>query len=666
VNRSERIISSIAIFLLAIVCSPRPAPATEGWLDVAPADLAMKDNPKEPGADAMILYREDVVDASKTFSDGDSVEEYIRIKVFTQEGVKQGHVEIAFVKESEHVSYMVGRTIRPDGTFVKFDGQVLESTIEKRSGFKVLAKTFTLPDVQPGCIIEYKYQMQGQPHYVHDREWTVSQPMFTREAHFIYIPYTGYGGLGLTPHYRPYLLPADAALKEQVNGSYSMVVRDISGIAQETLMPPERPIESRVSFYYPAPDAPRDSDSTDHFWNQYGKKWDEDLEHFVDKKNALEAAISKIVSPGDAPETKLRKIYARVQQIRNLNMEDSKTEQETKNENLKPNSNVEDVLNRGYANEREVNYLFVGLARAAGFEATEVHIAPRNSEVFLPNIKQVNQLQADIVWVSAGSREYYLDPAARYYPFGLLPWYETETGGIRVDKRGATIVNTPVPASPDSTISRNANLEVKEDGTIAGTIEINFSGQGAALRREEQRKEDEAGRTKAFEDEIRHWLPLGSVFEVKKITNWDNTDQPIHIEGTLSLPSFATGAAHRMLMPLELFQVSQVSLFASEKRVNAVYFHFPYEEIDDIKLRVPTGYKADSVPPERKIDLGAASYDFLVVPQDNSVEVKRHLVLNGVLFPKEAYPRLRSFFGTVKTNDNTQLLLQVGQSAKNN
>ena len=149
-NRSERIISSIAIFLLAIVCSPRPAPATEGWLDVAPADLAMKDNPKEPGADAMILYREDVVDASKTLSDGDSVEEYIRIKVFTQEGVKQGHVEIAFIKESEHVSYIAGRTIRPDGTFVKFDGEVLESTIEKRSGFKVLAKTFTLPDRTSG------------------------------------------------------------------------------------------------------------------------------------------------------------------------------------------------------------------------------------------------------------------------------------------------------------------------------------------------------------------------------------------------------------------------------------------------------------------------------------------------------------------------------------
>ncbi len=79
-------------------------------------------------------------------------------------------------------------------------------------------------------------------------------------------------------------------------------------------------------------------------------------------------------------EVKLRKIYARVQQIRNLNLEDSKMKQENKDENLKPNSNVEDVLKHGYAYGTEINYLFVGLARAAGLRGERgLHRAPEQA-----------------------------------------------------------------------------------------------------------------------------------------------------------------------------------------------------------------------------------------------------------------------------------------------
>jgi len=652
--------------LLALLLCPRLLWATVDWLPVPPEDIALKDNPSQPGADAMILYRESVVDTRKTFSDGDSVEEYVRIKIFTQEGTKYGHVEVPFNKGWEDITYVAGRTIRPDGSIVKFDGQVLETTVAKGGGLKILIKTFTLPDVQPGCIVEYKYERQAKPSYVHNNEWAVAQEIFTREAQFTYIPYTGYGGLGLSPRYRSYALPSDAVPKEKIDGSYAMVVHNIMGIEEESLMPPQRALQARVEFYYQPPDAPSESDPADKFWNHYAKKWNGELEHFIDKKNALAQELSKIVGPSDPPDTKLRKIYARALQIRNLSMEDYRTEKEKKDENLKDLSNVEDVLSRGYAYRRQVNYLFIGLARAAGFDATEVYVAPRNRELFLPERKEVDQLQADIVWARAGSQEYYLDPGARYFPFGLLPWYESETGGIRVDKRGGTVVNTPNPVSSDATVVRHADVEVREDGSIEGKVQVDFTGQEAGLLRHEQRKEDETGRTKALEERIKQWLPVGSTFEVTKIANWDDVEQPVRVEGTLKIPSFATTLARRMLMPLEMFQATQASLFTATKRVNAVYFNYPYEEIDDIKLRAPAGFNVASVPQAQKTDLGAALYEISAVPQGNAVEVKRHLAMKAVLFGKENYPTLRAFFGLVKTNDAAQLVLQNAPSARNN
>jgi len=669
-NPTHRCSLRIAVVCLLLLAGARSLPATQGWLPIPPEDLSLKDNPKQPGADAMILYREFIDDASKASASGDTMEEYVRIKVFTQKGTQQGHIVIPFEPTYQKVVYITGRTIKPDGTEVKFDGQVLQSTIEKSSGLRVLAKTFTLPDVEPGCIIEYKYQLQGEPGWVHWQEWTVSEPIYTREAHFVYVPDTNYYS-GLKPMNRTYLLPADAQLKEQIDGKFVMVAHDIAGVVEEPLMPPERPIEARVEFFYQDStdeSAPLATDPSDKYWNHYGKKWNGQLEHFIDKKDVLNAELAKTVSPGDSDEVKLRKIYARAQQIRNLNMEDEKTRKENKDENLKPNANVADVLQRGYAYGFEINHLFVGLARAAGFDADEVYVVPRNSDLFLPVQNNHRQLTNQLTWVKAGAKEYYLDPSAGYYPFGLLPWYETESGGIRADKRGATVITTPNAQSSDSNLVRTADLQFKEDGSLSGDLFVDFQGQRAALLREEKHEEDDAGRTKDLEEEITGWLPAGATFKISKMTDWDHNDRPIHVEGAVNVPSLGMGGgAQKMLLPLGIFRPVQVAAFASEKRTNPVYFHYPYEETDSIRFRLPAGYKAENLPPARKVDLGAVSYTLsAAATADGAVELQRHLMMNGVLFSKDQYATLRAFFGTVRTNDNVQMVVQNAASAKNN
>lgn len=664
-NPTHRSIFGVAVVFLLLLSAARSLPATEGWLPIPPEDLAMKDNPKQPGANAMILYRELTDDASKASASGDTLEEYVRIKIFTQEGTKYGHIEIPFSKAYQNVVYITGRTIKPDGTIVRFDGQALETTVVKSGDSSLQEKTFTLPDVGPGCIIEYKYQLQGEPGWVHSHEWTVSQPIYTREARFSYMPDSGYMN-GLHPMVQWYLLPADAAPKQQINGSYLMLVHDVQGVVEEPLMPPTKPLEARVEFYYQDADAPAATDSSDKYWGHYAKKWDSELEHFIDKKNALNEELSKIVSPGDTDEVKLRKIYARVQQIRNLNLEDYKMKQENKDENLKPNSNVEDVLKHGYAYGTGINYLFVGLARAAGYEASEVYIAPRSQDLFMANQNDVGQISDELTWVHAGSKDYYLDPAARFFPFGLLPWYETEAGGIRVDKHGATIVTTSAPDSSEASLIRTGDIDIKDDGSISGAIQVDYTGQRAGLIREERRQEDETARTKGLEDAIKSWLPSSAEFKITKIANWDNNELPIHVEGTLTIPSFATSAAQRMLMPVEMFEPTEVNSFAVEKRVNSVYFHFPYEETDDIRFHMPAGYKAATMPPVHNLDLGAVTYQISAVAQNNTVEVKRHLVEKGVIFTNKDYPVLRRFFETVKANDDSQMLLESTASAANN
>ena len=90
-----------AAMLMGLCCVAIPGVVTAGddWLPVPPADLALKDNPAQPGADAMILYRRSRVDAKRADIDEDFDEEYFRVKVFTARGAKEtSKIQIFFSK----------------------------------------------------------------------------------------------------------------------------------------------------------------------------------------------------------------------------------------------------------------------------------------------------------------------------------------------------------------------------------------------------------------------------------------------------------------------------------------------------------------------------------------------------------------------------------------
>jgi hypothetical protein len=664
-NRAQRFVCSIVV-LCAALCIFYPAKSSAGddWLPITPEDLALKDNPKSPGANAMILYRSSDVSEKYAETDGASITEYVRIKIFTKEGTEQGNVEIPFLKDAADVRDIRARTIKPDGSIVNFEGKPFEKIIEKRSGEKFLAKALTLPDVQPGCIIEYKYRLQYKPLLLYNEYWVLSSDLYTREGHFSIFPYSSsYQNFPL--YFRQFGLSAKATPERQTNGTYALTVHDIPGIADEAYMPPLKTIQARVEFYHLEQGAPQ-NETPDHFWARTGKQWNDDVEHFISKKNILDQEVSRIVSPGDTPEVKLRKIYARVQQVRNLSMEMAKTEKEQKQENLKKNSNVEDMLHHGYGNNREINYFFVGLARAAGLDAAEVFIAPRNSNFFYPQLQDASELGDDIVWVRAGTQDYYLDPAALYFPFGILPWYETSTNGMRLGNKPNDYINIPNAVSTDATVARHAELSVDDNGLAAGELTVDFTGEEAALWRETIHLQDDTGRKKTLEDEIKRWMPDGSNFELTKIDNWDRRDVPLHVEGTVKLPAFGSSVGRRILVPATIFLAPQHQAFESAIRHNAVYFRFPSEEIDDVKIQGPAGYKIETVPAPKAIKPGAVvSYEISASQQGTEVEVKRHLVINGLMFPVEYYASLRSFFNTVKSNDEVQIVLQNAESAKN-
>ena len=152
---------AVSLILAAANFVPVPVFASAGFQPPNPDELKMTSEPLAPGAPAIILYRQvDRDDNAQTPHEDD----YIRIKILTEEGRKYANVEIPFFRESEDIVKVRARTVHPDGSIINFEGKVYEKIIEKGRSSHYLAKTFTLQDVEVGSIIEYYFTYDLREH----------------------------------------------------------------------------------------------------------------------------------------------------------------------------------------------------------------------------------------------------------------------------------------------------------------------------------------------------------------------------------------------------------------------------------------------------------------------------------------------------------------------
>src|SRR3954466_12750182 len=326
------------VLLATLSFLPSVSARAEAFQPVSPDELKMTAEPLAPGAPAIILDREvERDDRGQTGHEND----YYRIKILKEEGRKYADIEIPFFKENgNNIVNVHARTIHPDGSIANFEGKAFDKSIAKAKGLKYMAKTFTLPSVEVGSVIEYYYTLDLSEHFIYDSHWILSEELFTKHAKFSLKPYTSdYIPIGVRWSWER--LPAGTqSPKEGPDHIIRLEASNIPAFQTEDYMPPEDELKSRVDFTYSDESPGKDAAQ---FWKNRGKKYNGEVESFVSKRKAMEAAVAQIVSPSDTPEVKLQKIYARVQQLRNTSFEIRKTEQEQKREKQKEPANVEDV-----------------------------------------------------------------------------------------------------------------------------------------------------------------------------------------------------------------------------------------------------------------------------------------------------------------------------------
>jgi hypothetical protein len=621
--------------------------AADDWLPIDSTDLAAKDSPEKPGAHAIYLYREDIRDDLESREDI-----YERVKIFTEEGKKYADIELPYFRDIYSITNVRARTIHPDGSIVVWNGKLLDKTILKARGYKVQAKTLTLPEVETGSIIEYKYRQSLSSRLLYDDSWEVQKDLFTKQAKFAIHPSSFYDLLWVT-----HGVPASYQVERGKDGIIRLGIQDVPSLDKEEYMPPEEVLRWRVDFFYTM----HGTTDPDKFWKQAGEYWFEFSDKFIGRRKGISEEVARTVAADDPPEAKLRKLYARVQMIRNTSFEREKSAQEMKRENQKENENVEDVLKRGVGDGVEIDYLFCALARAAGFDASVVRVSTRNIHFFSKTMLETRQLNDIVISVKLGDKNLYLDPGNAHAPFGLLPWSETGVAGLKLDKQGGQLVSTTETSANDAVTRRVAKLAMGDDGSVEGKLTVMYVGQEALSRRIEADESDDAERKKSLIDEVKGWVPAGATVELTNSPDWSGSDNLLVAEFNVKTQAWGTQTGRRFLLSQSFFANPVARQFDHPSRTYPVYFDYAYTSTDDITLQLPLALRVTNVPAPQDRTNGLGFYQISSENQGASLHLTRKMGVIGILYPVQSYGAIRNFFNQVKAGDEQQVVLEISR-----
>ena len=618
---------------------------TQDFKPATPEELAMTKIEGMAEAPAAILHWVRIDDEQQAFS-----ADYYRIKVFTEEGKKYADVEVPYFPAYPlfgRVAEIEARTIRPDGTIVPFDGKVYDKVLIKGKGMKVHAKTFTLPDVQPGSILEYRYSRRWANDVLCDTSWSLQHdiPLVKANLTLTRRKYTGYRSF-----YTYFGLPPGVAPKEILYKGFELEVQNIPAFQNEPYSPPENQLRAYVNFHYTSSRV-----KPEEFWPAEAHRWSDTIEDFIGKPEAVKSTAESLI--GTDPRVTARKIYAYVQKLRNYSFESAKTEQELDKQSISAAKNAAHVLTKRAGFSDEINRTFVALARAAGLQASAMRVAPRDEFFFTMELLDAEQMAGEVAVVMLDGKEVFLDPGTPGAPFGVVSWEKTNTPGIKVAKGSPSEwLKVPAVDAKAAVVKRAAELKVNGE-TLEGTVTVTYRDQEALTRRLRSLGDEEAATKKAFEDEVKEWFADGASVKLTKLTGRDSFDDSLVATFDVALPNLVSTAGSRTLVPLSVFAANAPNPFAPATRRNPIYFEHPRTVEDEVKLTVPDSLQVSAVPNTTALNAGALGYKSEAAASTSSVTFRRSMYVDVMLIEAKNYNALRNFYSSVATADQKPLVL---------
>lgn len=666
--------------ILAMLClglaQPSPAQEKNGWLPLGPQDLAASKPQVEPDADAeILLWQVRLVSSSEAVK----MDNYIRLKIFTERGRElNSKISLPFSNLSRfeaEIKDIAARTIAPDGSIVEVKPQdIYENEQVRVRGFKSKVKTFALPNLKVGSIVEYRWRESRIPTQLLFFPGLVRLAFFVSASGERFEVQREFPVRQVTYYINPdssrpltakvFNWPQQPVLVKQ-GSNYTFTLNNIPAVREEPFMPPDEQTQAWFMYYERkevTPTALLSGDVQGHY--RLSKEAVRQTNN-GDFKRIVQGVVGDEVDP----MAKLRLIFTYCQtKIKNM---DNPAQQisEKEQKEYRFDFTLPEIVKHGLGNSLGISAVFAGMAQMAGFETRLALIPNRRRAFFDFTFPRSELLSGDrVVAVKVGEEWRFFQPSDPYASFTRLRWEHEGVVAIIPQEKDALTIPTLISSSDKSQSLRTARVAVSEDGTLAGEVEIIYSGHRAVALKEDYAETSPIERERDWTANLKQ--RLGAEITQFKMEGIAANNDPVKITFHLRAVNYAQRTGKRMFLPVAVFQHGLGAVFPGSQRKYDIYFPYAWQETDNLTFTLPTGYALDTptVPPNLETETMRYRVQISHTSDQKQLTYRRHFVLgigpqkNLLFYGPETYPVWKKFFDEVHQKDEHVIVLRRNEN----
>ena len=631
------------------------------WGEVPRADLEMKNFPEDSNATAVILCDYGTVSFDEEFRV--VFNRHRRIKILSQAGYTWGDYAVQYYDKSgvQRVEGIEGQTF-----VLETDGSVRREKLDKKSIFDEdvdgdwRRKRFTLPSLNPGAVVEYRYRLVSKyatslPNW----DFQTSEP--TRWSEFcVEIPSVLDYAMVLQElpsfdvheskllNWPPSTYAYETASRYNLKIMYHRwVKRDMPALREEPFMTTPDDYRAKVRFQlsrieWPGMPPEKVMDS----WEKLAEEL-MDFEDFgkqIERHKVLREQAEVLVSGVTDPEEKLRRIY---DYVRTTMAWDGKR-------GIYTDVNLDKAFQARRGGGPEIALMLTGMLRFAGLEAQPVLISTRDHGRVFDVYSILTQFNHVLTYVKAGSNEYLLDATDPLRPYNILPVAALNQLGWMVEKKNPSWINITNPGSFHNHTIVHAVLS---EGSLTGRFESMDAGYSGLFDRQTLRE------GKKEEDYIRDgWLSdlTGARLDSFKISQRDSSEVPLETKAYFSSSDHAQVAGDNIYFNPIFFGRREENPLKRPQRTFPVDFAYASKIIYTMNLKLPAGYTIQELPKNIVVDLPNQGGQFrrLMQVEGNILQVTSQIIVRKVRFDPQEYKFLREFYDRIVAAHAEQVVLK--------
>ncbi|MEM1042721.1 MAG: DUF3857 and transglutaminase domain-containing protein [Bacteroidota bacterium] len=640
-----------AVLTLALAAHAQPAPMK--WGDIPDEHLQMTEYAADPDAQAVILGDYGTIEVGSDW--GVKFERHRRVKLLAEAGYDLATVSLTYYagRDGQRVRGVKGQTFVPEE-----GGRTRRVKLDKRSIFEEDLEgdrrriTFTLPALEPGAVVEFRYTIEAESPFGTPRWYFQDdEPTLVSELRMTYPQDLAY--TIITQGNEPF---AVRTKEEGIRSSgdiniYRWVAEEVPALREErymtTLEDHIQKIDFQLAEYYrPGIGAVGVTKTWAQLAEELGESRDfgRKLQTGGDVRRQAEALTGGLTDAAAKAEA----LYDFVRT--SVVWDDTYR--------VFAERRLGQVMETKRGSSAEINLLLVALLREAGLNAAPALVSTRGHGRVTRLYPLVSQFNHTAAAVKLGGRWRLLDATDPFRPVDMLP--VGVLGG-----EAWLVAEQPewIAASPQRS-EHHVRIEaaLAPDGTLSGTLVSERAGYSGLRARHQLQDLDPEGYAR---DHLVDDMAGAEVGEVT-VTGQEEHGGPLVAEVAFTVPGYAQRVGDLVLVnPLVTMRTDE-NPFKLARRTYPVDFAYPLVSTYQADIALPEGFAVDEMP-ERALLLlpvRGGGYERSVEMAGDTLQVRAQQQIKRPVFEPNLYGDLKAFFDRVVATDEASVVLKQAVTAE--